>query len=385
MNVLFAHDHKLRYIDGKYYTLGGLANKVTQRYTDWFGCMILLCRAIPKQKYDKQVFEIQTPNVRVKALHSDKLLFSSENRKHIERVVIECDAVILRVPSFIAIEAYKYAKKHNKPILTEVVACPWDSYWNHGIKGKIVAPYMVYALKKIVKNSNFVLYVTNEFLQNRYPTRAIQTGCSDVELNAFNENILNQRLDKIRNNKGQLVIGTLAAVDTWYKGQQYVIRAISILKKKGILVKYKLAGGGDQSFLKSIAEKYKVSELVEFDGVLSHDDVFKWVDTIDLYIQPSLQEGLPRAMVEVMSRACPVVGFITGGIPELIDNDCLIKRKDVKGIVSTLERINSKFLAEKAQINYNKSIRYEKGNLDNKRNDFYTQFKAYSEDYNTTK
>ena len=379
MNILFAHDHKLRYINGKYYTLGGLSDKITKRYTDLFGYMTILCRAIPRQIYDKQIFEIGNPNVKINALHSSSLFFNLSDKKNIEQAVYNSDAVIIRIPSFISIEVYKYAKKHNKPILAEVVACPWDSYWNHGIKGKIIAPYMVIMLKKIVANADYVLYVTNEFLQHRYPTQSIQIGCSDVELNILNEDILKTRIEKINEFKGNLIIGTLAAVDTKYKGQQYVIKAISILKKKGFIVKYKLAGGGNQEFLKKLAKKYDVSELVEFDGVIAHNDVFKWIDTLDLYIQPSLQEGLPRALIEVMSRACPAVGFVTGGIPELINKDCLIQRKNVKAIASLLEKIDSDFLAQKAYENYIKSKEYQKETLDIKREIFYNQFKFFSD------
>ncbi len=31
-------------------------------------------------------------------------------------------------------------------------------------------------------------------------------------------------------------------------------------------------------------------------GPLSHDEIFEWLDSIDIYIQPSLLEGLPRAL-----------------------------------------------------------------------------------------
>ena len=113
MNILFAHDHKLRYINGKYYTLGGLSDKITKRYTDLFGYMTILCRAIPRQIYDKQIFEIGNPNVKINALHSSSLFFNFPDKKNIEQAVYNSDAVIIRIPSFISIEVYKYAKKHN--------------------------------------------------------------------------------------------------------------------------------------------------------------------------------------------------------------------------------------------------------------------------------
>ena len=43
-------------------------------------------------------------------------------------------------------------------------------------------------------------------------------------------------------------------------------------------------------------------------GGVPHNKIFQLLDDIDLYIQPSLQEGLPRSVVEAMSRACPIIG-----------------------------------------------------------------------------
>ena len=64
--------------------------------------------------------------------------------------------------------------------------------------------------------------------------------------------------------------------------------------------------------------------------------MFEWLDDMDLYIQPSLQEGLPRAVVEAMSRGLPALGAHTGGIPELLGEDCIFPRKGVDAIAELL-------------------------------------------------
>jgi len=68
---------------------------------------------------------------------------------------------------------------------------------------------------------------------------------------------------------------------------------------------------------------------VSFEGVLSRSDVFDWLDEIDVYVQPSRTEGLPRALIEAMSRACPAIGSAVGGIPELLPRSCLFGPRDV--------------------------------------------------------
>lgn len=50
-----------------------------------------------------------------------------------------------------------------------------------------------------------------------------------------------------------------------------------------------------------------LKHLVTTHGVLPADQaVLDWLDEIDLYIQPSLTEGLPRAVIEAMDTGCIV-------------------------------------------------------------------------------
>lgn len=54
---------------------------------------------------------------------------------------------------------------------------------------------------------------------------------------------------------------------------------------------HQLVGGGDASELKAEAKKQDVSAQIKFLGSMPHDKIFEWLDTIDIYIQPSYQEG----------------------------------------------------------------------------------------------
>jgi glycosyltransferase involved in cell wall biosynthesis len=109
----------------------------------------------------------------------------------------------------------------------------------------------------------------------------------------------------------RIVIGTIAAVDVKYKGQENVIKDLGHLKNEGILnFEYHLVGGGDQIHLSELAKKYNVHESIKFIGSLPHNKIFEWLDSIDIYIQPSLTEGLPRALIEAMSRGTPSIGTV---------------------------------------------------------------------------
>ena len=81
--------------------------------------------------------------------------------------------------------------------MIELVGCAWDSFWNHGLAGKILAPYLFMRTKREVKRAPFVVYVTSEFLQKRYPTRGVNTNISNVKLNKQNPEDLARRIEKI--------------------------------------------------------------------------------------------------------------------------------------------------------------------------------------------
>jgi glycosyltransferase involved in cell wall biosynthesis len=294
--------------------------------------------------------------------------------------VINNDFIIARLPSNVGSAAIKYARKYKKPYLVEVVGCPWDAYWNHSLKGKILAPYSYLKLKRIVKEAPYVIYVTNEFLQKRYPTNGMSTNCSNVALTEFDDKVLKNRLEKIKHiqETHKYIIGTTAAVNVRYKGQQYVIQALGKLKKQGVTnYEYQLVGGGDQRYLKSIAEKYDVVDQIKFLGAMPHNQVFDWLETIDLYVQPSRQEGLPRALIEAMSKAVPSFGARTAGIPELLEGKFIFSntRKNIDEIIEILKSFDKETLTKQATRNYEESKKYDKGVIDERRRRFFEEFK----------
>lgn len=379
--IIFAHDHKLRYDNGIFFTQGGLADNITQRYTSIYGDLTIICRAISIKPDEKNLSRIENPLVRINAVHSSSLMISGKDKQKIRETVEKSDGVIVRLPSIIGEEVFKCAKQLKKPVLAEIVTCPWDSLWNHSLKGKVIAPVMWFKTRKSTKSADYVLYVTQQFLQRRYPTNGINIGCSDVELIDNKDNILESRLESIdkKAENSELILGTLASLNTKFKGQQYVMEAIAKLKSDGKKIKYRLAGGGDASYLHSVAKKLDIEDLIIWDGLVPHKDVFDWFAKLDLYIQPSEQEGLPRALVEAMSRACPCAGSDVGGIPELLQPEDIFKRSSWNSIYSYLKEIRKDKLKANAKHNYEKALEYTKTSLAPIREKFYKDFKSYIE------
>lgn len=77
----------------------------------------------------------------------------------------------------------------------------------------------------------------------------------------------------------------------------------------------------------------------------------------DLFVIPSLEDNLPNTVMEALACATPVVGFKTGGIPEMVDhlqNGFMAEQRNAdqlaEGINWVLKKSDYKEIAEAARI-----------------------------------
>lgn len=376
MKIFIASDIYISEHEGKLYAKNQYST-ILRRYFEAFGAFKLCCRRNSVDVLNADYTDITdwvTCFIPVEHLIKVKLRTYD---KLIAKELKDCDLLIARCPGTLSSLAVKYARKQGKPYFAEIMGCPWDSLRNHSLLGKILAPNAFFNMKRVVKNADYALYVTHEFLQKRYPCDHETVGVSDVLIQNTDEQVLRGRLERIQNRNDSIVtLMTSAAVNVKYKGQEYVIRAIPLLNKNGIKVKYVMAGGGSQDRLRRIAQKCGVEDQVVFLGRQPLEDVFRNLDEADIYIQPSLQEGLPRAVVEAMSRGCPVVGARTGGIPELIGPECLVEKKSPEAIADAILSICScESLSRLAEQNYWKAQEFRPESLRAVRDAYYDKVK----------
>lgn len=308
-----------------------------------------------------------------------RLSMRNEIKNIIEEAVKKADKVIVRsVNNFYTITTLEYAIQYKKPYLIEVAGACWEGFWYHSLRGKMVAYKREYDCKKYLSKAPYAVYVTEDALQKRYPCSGITLGCSDVELQELNQTDLNDRIKRIDNmdDKKCIVIGTAAALDVKWKGQETVIRALKKLKDMGITnIQYKLIGAGKKDYLQKIVNKYGLNDNVEIIGTLPHNQVSSWLKSLDVYVQPSYQEGLCRSIVEALSVACPVICTNVGGNYELVPKEYLYEKGNINQLVEMLKQISDKdFLRISAVKGFERAKDFEKELLDEKRNRFYQEF-----------
>lgn len=345
MKALFVHDHYY-YRDGHdVLSKGQFHNSVWQRYLDHFNDVTVIGRDGGIHQGTRDGMNIASrdhvhfalyPNVNsIKGLMAGRAKIKQALRDHIA----DHDVLILRGISEFGIMAFQEAKRQNKPVTIEVVGCAWDDMWNHGsIAAKLYAPYRFLMGKYMAKHADAAIYVSQKFLQNRYPSRApIQASASNVQMD----------VDALRTDYPDahqpFRIGLIGTLHNKLKGVHIAIDACSILKQRGINnLELHVLGPGDPdqspiNFNKDVLAK-GLGDSVFHDGLRqSGKDVHEWLRTLDLYIQPSFQEGVPRAMIEAMGQSLPCIGSNAGGIPELIDQTCIVKSGDAKGLADKIE------------------------------------------------
>lgn len=355
-------------IKGGYYADPSFA-KVIERYNGSFSNICLVTRIISENKHRNGYIDISSRCRKIYNIKSIPFFFFRRMDSELKKILDEAQFVIFRVPSLVSIKTCKYISRNKKKYLVEVMGCAWDAYWNHGLVGKIVAPYIFVNMRKVIGKANYAVYVTQEFLQKRYPCRGKTIGVSNVEIS-----LIDGPKDYNNFNKKSFTMMTAGAVNVKYKGQEYVIKAISELRKKdGVNIKYYLAGKGDNSRLCRIAKRRNVSENIVFLGMLSKEELANLMRSTDIYIQPSLQEGLPRSLIEAMSHGCVCLGAKTAGIPELLQNGQLFNRKSSKAIINSIQANLGRDLNIISRENTQVAKKYRKESLDKIRKNFYNE------------
>jgi len=391
MKVAFAHDHKfLKHPDTDLvFTNGGkFPHTVWNRYLEHFDELVVLGRCLPAPTSMKETNAAVASRDQV-SFHcipdisnpKSLLLHQKEVDKKIAAALLDADALIARLPSEIGLAAIKIAKSLDLPYAVEVVACAWDGLWNYGNwQGKLYAPWATFRNRQAIAQAPFALYVTENFLQRRYPNRGITTAASNVEIDDITTPVRSKLSYTAVVKDRPFVLGMLGSVDTYYKGIDTALYALSRLMVRYPQLSLQIVARGDPTVYQQMAQRLNIDQHVHFLGGLpSGKAVYQFLDTVDLYLQPSKQEGLPRALIEAMSRGCVAVGSTAGGIPELLDPSCLHKPGDAFQLAERIQQAleNPDWYQQMSSKNLRTAANYCSYILQERRFQFWKSFRKY--------
>jgi len=137
------------------------------------------------------------------------------------------------------------------------------------------------------------------------------------------------------------------------KGHKYLIEACRILVKQGVKnFRCFFYGEGPLKIkLKNSIKKKKLDNYIKMCGVIPHEKLIEMYRNkkIDMVILPSIitskgeHEGIPVALMEAMTYGIPVVSTNTGGIPELLSNNCgiIVEQKSPEKLADAIKKLVS--------------------------------------------
>jgi glycosyltransferase involved in cell wall biosynthesis len=233
--------------------------------------------------------------------------------------------------------------------------------------------YFPARLRRQCRSACAVSYVTREALQTLYPGRpdAFQTHYSSVELGP--ECFVDA--PRAPRPEGPLEIVFVGTLETYYKAPDVLLQALSTCRRDGLDFRLTMLGDGrHRRELEALAASLGVDRWVRIAGLLpAGPAVREHLDHADLFVLPSRQEGLPRAMIEAMARGLPCIGSTAGGIPELLDRECLVPGGDAAALASKIREVaqDPARLAAMSRRNLARSSEYREELLKQRRRAFY--------------
>jgi glycosyltransferase involved in cell wall biosynthesis len=152
------------------------------------------------------------------------------------------------------------------------------------------------------------------------------------------------------------IIGIVARLDL-EKGFQYLLRSLRSLRVSFPALRLLIVGEGpDRGKIERLVGEQDLGTAVTFAGQRS--DMPAVYSSIDIFVLPSLNEGLPMTVLEAMAASKPIVATRVGAIPTVIADEetgLLIEPADEAGLTRALARLLGdpglcRRLAQKARV-----------------------------------
>ncbi|MCA2214077.1 glycosyltransferase [Jidongwangia harbinensis] len=242
------------------------------------------------------------------------------------------DAVVVRAPS--PLGALLAGARHatGRPYAVEVTGDPYDVFApgvvRHPLR-PVLRRHLTAALRRQCRDAAAVAYVTEGYLQRRYPAapgaRTAVYSSVDLAPDAYV-----RRPRGARTVPGPPTLVSVGSLEQPYKGVDTLLRALARLHATGTPARLVHVGDGRcRPGLERLAADLGLGGQVHFAGMLpAGEPVRRHLDAADLFVMPSRTEGLPRALIEAMARGLPAVGTTAGGIPELLPPGDLVPPGD---------------------------------------------------------
>lgn len=176
------------------------------------------------------------------------------------------------------------------------------------------------------------------------PQRAIDVIPNGVDVRhfvpVFGNDEKHSRLTKGALPTVHLTLGASRVTDR--KGIHYLIEAIDLLKSEFVFSLKVIGEGNAKERLEKMVRERGLESQVSFVGRIPREDTLPYYQEADVFVLPSLNEGMSNAMLEALACGLPIVTTRTGGAEELVCegvNGLLVKHADAQDLARALRTL----------------------------------------------
>jgi L-malate glycosyltransferase len=173
--------------------------------------------------------------------------------------------------------------------------------------------------------------------------RLEDAGCSPAAVVPLHNGVALHRIrpararDEVRRELGidedTPLVGTVGRLSP-VKGQAHLLQSARLVLEQQPAARFLIVGDGPlKADLIGAAMSLGIDRACLFVG--ARTDVYDLISAMDVFVLPSLDEGLPLALLEAMALARPVVATAVGGVPEVIAHrrtGLLVKPRDERAL-----------------------------------------------------
>ncbi|MCC9661798.1 glycosyltransferase family 4 protein [Pseudoalteromonas sp. MB41] len=373
-SVLYVHDFSFYYDqNGGVYTAVGLPEKYFDRFFEsGFDTVTIFSRTefVTKEVALSRGF-LKIENENIKLLFRENggyaRLFNPLNLFRFVCCIKSFNLVTLSTPSvngtYFGLLCLLFKRKYTVEVAGDT------NMFDKKKGGKIFGKLLKQLTPRIITNALGAAYVS-KYLKAKYYCKGESLVSSNVNINEIVPSSLTREYDK------KLILGFAGGLNE-RKGIQTIIEVAAILNGK-LNFQFILCGGHQDKDWKSQVEKQGLSDVIQFAGILNNSELDDFFKNCDLYIQPSLAEGIPRATIEAMSYSLPCIATQLPGFFEILDSEVLFEVDDSTAIAKKIYALASEpeEMLRLGKANAIRASDFLYSNLHKKRVDYYKSIRV---------
>ncbi|MFA0006066.1 glycosyltransferase family 4 protein [Vibrio splendidus] len=312
-NIIFSHALVFKLTEkGKILTPGGIDNNYLSRFSDaGFENIYLLSRS---SKSEKEVVsgysELNNVNSFFLSKYTGgyKFLLSFSFYKDLYKVLKDDALLIINYPSSTGLFLILFAYLFKLPYVVEVAS---DSDQYREKRFGVLVDIASNVLGKIcIPKSVGALYVA-QFLKDKW----------DCKNGLILSNVHIDEVSSVKvfeDNRYKFIITTVGAI-SYRKGIDIIIDELSKFDSR-YSIELNIVGPVIDEGLKKTIDSFDADNVkINCLGILKRDRIIDLLNCSDIYIQASRSEGLPRSVIEAMSRGLPVISSNLPGLKGIVD------------------------------------------------------------------